>query len=223
MAERERPGTKQRIKMPRISLVSWHGERDLWNRGYTHVAGIDEAGRGALAGPVVAAAVIFPPGVTIANVDDSKRLTPAQRDELFQTILRLAMGVGVGYVDASVIDRVNIRQGTLLAMQAAVQDLAYRPDFLLIDGRDGVPANQPQRMVVRGDQTVGSIAAASIVAKVSRDRYMESLDDQFQGYGLAQHKGYGTVTHLRAIQQLGPTMIHRITFRGVVQTASRYD
>jgi ribonuclease HII len=172
---------------------------------------------------VVAAAVIFPPGVTIANVDDSKRLNPAQRDELFQMILGVAMGVGVGYVDASVIDRVNIRQGTLLAMQAAVQDLACRPDFLLIDGRDGVPANQSQRMVVRGDQTVGSIAAASIVAKVSRDRCMESLDDQFQGYGLAQHKGYGTVTHLRAIQQLGPTMIHRITFRGVVQTASRYD
>jgi ribonuclease HII len=223
MAEREWPGTKPRIKMARVSLVSWHGERDLWNRGYTNVAGIDEAGRGALAGPVVAAAVIFPPGVTIANVDDSKRLTPAQRDELFQTILRVAMGVGVGYVDASVIDRVNIRQGTLLAMQAAVQDLACRPDFLLIDGRDGVPDNQSQRMVVRGDQTVGSIAAASIVAKVSRDRCMESLDDQFQGYGLAQHKGYGTVTHLQAIQQLGPTMIHRVTFRGVVPPANRYD
>ena len=185
--------------------------------------GIDEAGRGALAGPVVAAAVIFPPGVTVANVDDSKRLTPVERDGLFQTILRVAMRVGVGYVDASVIDRVNIRQATLLAMQEAVQDLACQPDFLLIDGRDGLPANQPQRMVVRGDQTVGSIAAASIVAKVSRDRYMASLDGQFQGYGLAQHKGYGTVAHLRAIRQLGPTVIHRVTFRGVVQTASRDD
>ena len=209
--------------MPRVSLVSWHGEQDLWNQGYTRVVGIDEAGRGALAGPVVAAAVIFAPGVTIANVDDSKRLTAVERDELFQTILRVAMGVGLGYVDASVIDRVNIRQGTLLAMQAAVRDLGCQPDFLLIDGRDGVPAHQPQRLVVRGDQTVGSIAAASIVAKVSRDRYMESLDGQFQGYGLAQHKGYGTVAHLRAIQQLGPTVIHRVTFRGVLQTASRYD
>ena len=223
MVEREQYGARQRIKMPHVSLVSWHDEKDLWNRGYTRVAGIDEAGRGALAGPVVAAAVIFPSGVTIANVDDSKRLTSVERDELFQTILRVAMGVGVGYVDAGVIDRVNIRQGTLLAMQAAIQDLACQPDFLLIDGRDGVPVTKPQRMVVRGDQTVGSIAAASIVAKVSRDRYMASVDGQFQGYGLAQHKGYGTVAHLRAIQQLGPTVIHRVTFRGVLQTASRYD
>ena len=209
--------------MRHISLIRWHAEQDLWSRGYAHVVGIDEAGRGALAGPVVAAAVIFPPGVTVANVDDSKRLTPVERDGLFQTILRVAMRVGVGYVDASVIDRVNIRQATLLAMQEAVHDLACQPDFLLIDGRDGLPANPPQRMVVRGDQTVGSIAAASIVAKVSRDRYMASLDGQFQGYGLAQHKGYGTVAHRRAIRQLGPTVIHRVTFRGVVQTASRND
>jgi ribonuclease HII len=205
------------------SLISWNVEEKLWKHGYTHVAGIDEAGRGALAGPVVAAAVICHPGVTIANVDDSKRLTPVERDELYHTIQRVAMGIGVGFVDASVIDRINIRQATFLAMQAAVQDLACQPDFLLVDGRDRVPMNQPQRMVVRGDQTVGSIAAASIIAKVSRDRYMEVLDGQFQGYGLAQHKGYGTVTHMRAIQQLGPTMIHRVTFRGVMQTTSRYD
>jgi ribonuclease HII len=209
--------------MPRVSLITWDAESTLWNLGYTRVAGLDEAGRGALAGPVVAAAVMFPPGVTIPHVDDSKRLTPEERGVLFHTILRVAMEVGVGYVDASVIDRVNIRQGTLLAMQAALQDLACQPDFLLIDGRDGVPATQPQRMVVRGDQTVGSIAAASIVAKVSRDRLMESLDGQFQGYGLAQHKGYGTVAHLRALQQWGPTTIHRFTFRGVVQPASCYD
>jgi ribonuclease HII len=210
-------------EMARGSLVGWRDEQELWHGGYTHVAGVDEAGRGALAGPVVAAAVIFPPGVTVANVDDSKRLTPAERDELFHTILRLAVGVGVGYVAASVIDRVNIRQGTLLAMRAAVRGLACEPDFLLVDGRDGVLVDKPQRRVVRGDQTVGSIAAASIVAKVSRDRYMESLDGQFQGYGFAQHKGYGTVAHLRAIQRLGPTLIHRATFRGVVQTPGRYD
>jgi len=206
-----------------VSLISWQVEENLWKHGYTHVAGVDEAGRGALAGPVVAATVICRPGVTIANVDDSKRLTPAERDELFHTIQRVAMGIAVGFIDASVVDRINIRQATLLAMQAAVQNLACQPDFLLVDGCDHVPVNQPQRMVVRGDQTVGSIAAASIVAKVSRDRYMEALDGQFQGYGFAQHKGYGTVTHLRAIQQLGPTMIHRVTFRGVVQTTSRYD
>ena len=207
--------------MAYVSRVSWQVESELWHLGYTRVAGIDEAGRGALAGPVVAAAVIFPPGVTIPHVDDSKRLAPGQREALFHAILRVALGVGIGYVDASVIDRVNIRQGTLVAMQAALQDLAYGPDFLLVDGRDGIAAPQPQRMVVRGDQTVGSIAAASIVAKVSRDRRMEALDGQFQGYGFAQHKGYGTSTHLRALQQLGPTSIHRITFRGVVQPASR--
>jgi ribonuclease HII len=221
MAESVPHSLWQRVKMPRGSLVSWHVEGELWKLGYTHVAGIDEAGRGALAGPVVAAAVIFPPGVTIADVDDSKRLTPSEREALFHTILRAALGVGVGSVDASVIDRVNIRQGTLLAMRAALQALACQPDFLLIDGRDGVAATQPQRMVVRGDQTVGSIAAASIVAKVSRDRYMAWLDGQFQGYGLAQHKGYGTIAHVQAIQQLGPTTIHRLTFHGVAQTGSR--
>jgi ribonuclease HII len=208
--------------MPRGSLVSWTVESDLWNRAYTHVAGIDEAGRGALAGPVVAAAVILPPGVAIHSVDDSKRLTREQREALFQELLRMAIGVGVGYVDASVIDRVNIRQGTLLAMQAAIQDLPCQPDFLLIDGCDRAPASQPQRMIVRGDQTVGSIAAASIVAKVSRDRFMESADGQFPGYGFAQHKGYGTAAHLQAILHLGPSTLHRVTFRGVAPMARPY-
>jgi ribonuclease HII len=201
--------------MPRRCLVTWTVESDLWNQKYTHIAGIDEAGRGALAGPVVAAAVILPRGVSIHNVDDSKRLTREAREVLFQEILRMAIGVGVGYVAASVIDRVNIRQGTLLAMQAAIQDLPCKPDFLLIDGRDQVPASHPQRMFVGGDQTVGSIAAASIVAKVSRDYFMESVDGQFPGYGFAQHKGYGTAAHLQAIQHLGPSTIHRVTFRGV--------
>lgn len=209
--------------MPRSCLITWNVEIDLWRQGYAHVAGIDEAGRGALAGPVVAAAVILPVGVTIPNIDDSKRLTREEREELFQTIMEAAIGVGVGYVEAGMIDRVNIRQGTLLAMQAAIRSLTYGPDCLLIDGRDGVSATQPQRTFVRGDQMVGSIAAASIIAKVSRDRCMEALDRRFQGYGLAQHKGYGTAAHLRALQQLGPSPIHRVTFRGVVQTASRHE
>jgi ribonuclease HII len=198
--------------------VTWTVEIDLWDCGYTHIAGIDEAGRGALAGPVVAAAVILSPGVTIHHVDDSKRLSRVEREVLFEEIFRVALGIGVGYVDAGAIDRVNIRRGTLLAMQAAIQDLPCNPDFLLIDGRDQAPVTQPQRWFVRGDQTVGSIAAASIVAKVSRDRFMAALDRQFPGYGLAQHKGYGTAAHLRAIQQLGPSTIHRITFRGVTPT-----
>jgi ribonuclease HII len=207
------------MSMRQGSLISWQLEEVLWRDGYSAVAGIDEAGRGALAGPVVAAVVICRPGHTIANVEDSKRLTPAQRTELYQSIRSAALGVGVAFIDAQMIDQVNIRQATLIAMQTAIQDLADQPDFLLVDGRDRVPALQPQRAVVRGDQTVGSIAAASIVAKVTRDRYMEGLERRFEGYGFAQHKGYGTASHLRAIHQLGPSRIHRLTFRGVVQTS----
>jgi ribonuclease HII len=196
--------------------VTWAIEIALWTQGYTLIAGIDEAGRGALAGPVVAAAVALPPRTAIQHVDDSKRLTRAERETLFQQIRQVAVGIGVGYVEAAVIDRVNIRQGTLLAMQAAIQNMPCPPDFLLIDGRDQAPAPQPQRTIVRGDQTVGSIAAASIVAKVTRDRLMESLDRRFPDYGFAQHKGYGTVVHLRAIQRFGPCAIHRRSFRGVM-------
>jgi ribonuclease HII len=202
------------------SRVSWSVEIDLWNQGRTYVAGIDEAGRGALAGPVVAAAVVLPPGLTIENVDDSKRLSPQTREAMYHEILRVAIGVGVGYADASTIDRVNIRQGTLLAMQAAIQELPCEPDFLLVDGLDRLPASQLQRQYVRGDQTIGSIAAASIIAKVSRDRLMIALDGRCPGYGFAQHKGYGTMVHLRAIQTLGPSQMHRLTFRGVVPTTS---
>jgi ribonuclease HII len=201
--------------MLHVSRVSWETETELWQVGYTRIAGVDEAGRGALAGPVVAAAVVFPPGTAIPKIDDSKRLTYDVREALFQQIANTASGISVGYSDAEVIDDVNIRQGTLLAMHAAVRDLPCLAEFLLIDGRDGVPSVLPQRMIVRGDQTVGSIAAASIVAKVTRDRLMERLDRQFPGYGFAQHKGYGTTAHLHALQLLGPSIIHRKTFRGV--------
>jgi ribonuclease HII len=198
-------------------------EIDLWRNGYGLVAGIDEAGRGSLAGPVVAAAVILRPHVTIPNVDDSKRLTRDTRETLFDSIAQMAAGIGVGYIDAGVIDRVNIRQATLLAMQAAIRTLPCAPEFLLIDGRDRVPSTVRQRLFVRGDQTVGSIAAASIVAKVTRDRLMEKFDGQFPDYGFAQHKGYGTAAHLQAIQLLGPSAIHRKTFRGVTSTPGSHE
>jgi ribonuclease HII len=206
-----------------VSRVSWATEAELWRAGYMLIAGVDEAGRGALAGPVVAAAVVFPPGTAIPKIDDSKRLTRDVREVLFQQIADAAAGIGVGYSDADVIDEVNIRQGTLLAMQAAVRGLPCLAEFLLIDGRDGVPSVLPQRMIVRGDQTVGSIAAASIVAKVTRDRLMERLDCRFPGYGFAQHKGYGTAAHLHAIQLLGPSLIHRKTFRGVTYRAGPHE
>jgi ribonuclease HII len=206
--------------MLHASCVSWETETELWQAGYMRIAGIDEAGRGALAGPVVAAAVVFPPGTAIPKIDDSKRLTRDVREALFQQIATAASGISVGYCTAEVIDEVNIRQGTLLAMQAAVQGLPCLAEFLLIDGRDGVHSMLPQRMIVRGDQTVGSIAAASIVAKVTRDRLMERLDHQFPGYGFAQHKGYGTTAHFHALQLLGPSAIHRTTFRGVTSKAA---
>jgi ribonuclease HII len=205
--------------MDRRSRVTWLAETGLWNDGYRRIVGLDEAGRGALAGPVVAAAVMFPPHICLDAVDDSKQLGANAREVLFEAIQRLAMGIGVGIIEAEVIDRVNIRQGTLLAMEAAIRALPGVPECLLIDGRDMLSVSLPQRAVIHGDQTVGSIAAASIVAKVTRDRLMQTLHAQFPGYGMAQHKGYGTAAHLWAIRHLGPSPIHRRTFRGVLPVA----
>jgi ribonuclease HII len=196
-------------------VVTWNIEKGLWDRGYYAIAGIDEAGRGALAGPVVAAAVVMPPYTEIPRVDDSKRLHRAARELLYAQIQSLAAWVGVGMVGAEMIDRVNIRQGTLRAMIAALQDASPGIEYLLIDGQERVPLPVCQQAFVRGDQTVGSIAAASIVAKVTRDRLMDAMEQQYPGYGFARHKGYGTAAHLQAIRQRGPSAIHRRTFRGV--------
>jgi len=205
--------------MGRVCQVTWSTEVALQNAGYRLVAGLDEAGRGALAGPVVAAAVVLPLDLQLDVVDDSKRLLPQVREAAFEVIQRVALGIGVGDVAAEVIDRINIRRGTLRAMQAAIEALPQRPEYLLIDGRDAVALPLPQRAIVHGDQLVGSIAAASIVAKVTRDRLMRSYDAQFPGYGFAQHKGYGTAAHLQALRRLGPSPIHRHTFRGVCEMA----
>jgi ribonuclease HII len=208
--------------MPRMSQVTWAVEIELWKRGYRYIAGLDEAGRGALAGPVVAAAVVLPPYTCLEHMDDSKRLSRQERERLLQQIQPYAIAIGVGIVAADMIDAINIRRGTLLAMQSAIEELRRRPDYLLIDGCDEVPWRCSQQAVVRGDQTVGSIAAASIVAKVTRDRLMASLDAMWPGYGFAQHKGYGTSAHLHAIRALGPSAIHRRTFRGVTSMADRH-
>jgi ribonuclease HII len=184
-------------------------------RGYRRVAGIDEAGRGALAGPVVAAAVILPPGLVIPGVDDSKKLPPARREELFDVIMAEALEVGVGYGDHCLIDRINILQATLEAMRGAVLELAAPPDFLLVDGISRVPLPIHQRTIKQGDGASISIAAASIIAKVTRDRLMAEFEGRFPGYGLAEHKGYGCASHMAAIARLGPCEIHRKTFRGV--------
>ncbi len=184
-------------------------------RGYRRIAGVDEAGRGPLAGPVVAAAVILRPGIPIAGVMDSKKLTEARREALFDPIMAQALAVGVGIADHDLIDRINILQATLQAMRQAVTNLALFPDYLLIDGISQIPMNIPQKTIKKGDSASLSIAAASIVAKVTRDRLMVEYDRQFPGYGFAAHKGYGCASHLEAIAQFGPCAIHRKTFRGV--------
>jgi ribonuclease HII len=201
--------------MRRSSLVTWAAEDELMEQGFTAVAGVDEAGRGALAGPVVAAAVVLRRDSELHGIDDSKCLSPRQRQRLFAQIARDAASVGVGIVGPLLIERVNIRQSTLLAMREAVQRLPQLPDYLLIDGLDTVQLTLRQRAVVRGDGTIMSIAAAAIVAKVTRDRLMTTYGRQFPGYGFAQHKGYGTAGHLQALDRLGPCPIHRRTFRGV--------
>jgi ribonuclease HII len=183
--------------------------------GYLRVAGVDEAGRGPLAGPVVAAAVILPDGLILPGVDDSKKLSASVREELFGVITREALGVGVGFGDSQLIDRINILQATLSAMRDAVLCLDPLPDFLLIDGISRIQMNLPMRTIRKGDSLSLSIAAASIIAKVTRDRIMMEYDAIYPGYGFASHKGYGAASHLAAIALLGPSPIHRQSFRGV--------
>jgi len=201
--------------MCRLSLVTLSLEMALWHQGYRGIAGVDEAGRGALAGPVVAAAVTLAPETELEGIDDSKRLSRKERERLFQRIHQCARGIGVGLIDAGLIDRLNVRQAALQAMRSAIQQLPLMPDYVLIDGLDRVALPLPQQALVRGDQVVASIAAASIIAKVTRDQLMEEYDWQFPSYGFAQHKGYGTAAHLIALSRLGPCAIHRRTFRGV--------
>lgn len=183
--------------------------------GYVLVAGIDEAGRGALSGPVVAAAVILPAGLLLPGVDDSKKLSPATRERLFDEIMSRALSVGVGMGTPELIDRINILQATRHAMREAVMRLTPQPDFLLIDGITTINSPIQQKTIKKGDSLSLSIAAASIIAKVSRDRLMCELDAIHPGYGFAAHKGYGCASHMEAIRQLGPTAAHRLTFGGV--------
>ena len=184
-------------------------------QGFRIIAGVDEAGRGPLAGPVVAAAVILPERQRIAGVDDSKKLTEAKRSFLYDEIMKQAVSVGVGVSDTQTIDRINILQATLRAMESAVGALSPLPDCLLIDGISKTALQIQQKTIKKGDSLSLSIAAASIIAKVTRDRMMEAYDKEYPGYGFAGHKGYGSAAHMAAIAAKGPTPIHRITFRGV--------
>jgi ribonuclease HII len=176
------------------------------------IAGIDEAGRGPLAGPVVSAAVILPDDYTDPLIDDSKRLTPGKRAFLYDRLYKEAVTVGIGIVDAVEIDRINILQATRLAMAMAVKNLSPQPDYLLIDGNVGISLTVEQEPVVRGDSLSISIAAASIIAKVTRDRMMEQYNLDYPEYGFAGHKGYPTKAHRAAVLKYGFTPIHRASF-----------
>jgi ribonuclease HII len=179
------------------------------------VAGVDEAGRGPLAGPVVAAAVMLHPGRMIDGVDDSKLLTPEERSRLFDEIQSRATAVAVGIIDAATIDRVNILEATRLAMRAALQGLVLEPELVLTDWVALAELPYPQRNLVRGDRRSATVAAASIVAKVTRDRIMEAADREFPQYGFGRHKGYPTEEHRWALARHGPCPLHRRCFRGV--------
>ena len=187
-------------------------ERRLWERGIEWIAGVDEVGRGCLAGPVVAAAVVFPRDVLIPGLDDSKKLRPEKREELLGEIRRLAVAVGMGQVEAEDIDRLNILQASLQAMRLALTDLGLAPGQVLVDGRVKPGSGFPETAVVDGDARSLSIAAASVVAKVHRDRLMVEWARCYPHYGFARHKGYGSEEHLRALQEHGPCPLHRRSF-----------
>jgi ribonuclease HII len=187
-------------------------EKIAREEGYQLIAGVDEAGRGPLAGPVVASAVILPPDYVNYEINDSKQLSSAKREKLYSIIEKDAVAIGMRVVDADVIDDVNILQASLQAMRGAVLELSASPDFLLVDGLHRIPIITPQKPIVKGDSLSLSIAAASIIAKVSRDRIMEMYHRQFPQYNFQQNKGYGTKEHLNAIRQFGICKIHRKSF-----------
>ncbi|HRE59765.1 MAG TPA: ribonuclease HII [Micropepsaceae bacterium] len=205
------------LEAPSDSGPSFAHEQAMGQAHGFPVAGIDEAGRGPWAGPVVAAAVILDPDVSIPGIDDSKRLTPKKRAALFDLIQEKALAFGVAFVRAREIDELNIRRATHLAMKRAYQVLCtkMKPASVLIDGNDAPTLSVPHRALVRGDRLSLSIAAASILAKVSRDNLMIAMDKSFPGYGFADHKGYGTPKHAEALNRLGVSKLHRHSFEPV--------
>ena len=189
-------------------------EKELYKAGYQTIAGIDEVGRGPLAGPVVAAAVILPPGCKIKGLNDSKKIPKKKHQEIYQAVLDKALAVGIGLIDNEVIDQVNIYEATKLAMKEALSKLSLKPDYLLIDAMK-LDIDIPQESIIKGDANSLSIAAASIVAKVTRDKLMADYDKEYPGYDFAQNAGYGTKSHLQGLERKGVTPIHRKTFEPV--------
>lgn len=196
----------------------WQYERRARKKGYSIIAGIDEAGRGPLAGPVVSAAVILPEDFFCKEINDSKKLTEKKREKLFPLIMNQAVNVGIGIASHSEIDRINILQASLLSMKRAVENLSRHPDFLIIDGQFTIDIPVDQSAIVKGDAKSMSIAAASIIAKVTRDAIMRDFHDRFSQYNFVQHKGYPTKAHKQAVRDHGPSPVHRLSFKGVKET-----
>ena len=205
---------KTRVRISKEELYETMSvyEKEAFSQGFSLIGGMDEAGRGPLAGPVVAACVILDPSKPVLGVNDSKKLSPKRRQELKKEIEEKAIAIGVGIVDEKRIDEINILEATKEAMRMAVSNLKVTPDMLFIDAvhLPGVPMEQ--RSIIKGDALSVSIAAASIIAKETRDEMMVKMDETYPGYGFAKHKGYGTKEHIQAIQEMGPCPIHRRSF-----------
>ncbi len=204
------------------SMLDMIEEQNLFNEGYKLVAGIDEAGRGPLAGPVVAACVIFKPGFKAEDLEfselrlvkDSKKLNEKKREALFKAIKEEAQEIGVGICDHKTIDRINILQATFLAMKKAIGALKEKPEFIMADGKFLIPnCSYKQKAIIGGDKLIFSIAAASIIAKVTRDRIMREMHEKYPNYGFDRHKGYGTRLHIERLKKHGPCPIHRMSFK----------
>ena len=190
----------------------WALENGIYASGVNILCGVDEAGRGPLAGPVCAAAVILPRGLEIPGLNDSKKLSEKKREALYDVIISSAMAYGIAFADVEEIERLNILHATFLAMNRAIAQLSVRPELALIDGNRNSDIEVPSRCIVKGDSRCADIAAASILAKVTRDRYMIKMAEQYPQYGFEQHKGYGTKQHYAALREYGATPIHRMSF-----------
>jgi len=210
----------------RIGLLQGAGdlEERLRQNGYQHIIGADEAGRGPLAGPVVAAAVLLPEGTVIEDLDDSKKLTPAKRELVFDRIIASEAAYAVGIVDNEMIDRINILRSSLRAMAQAVAKLKCREAFVLVDGNHTIPnLDFPQMAVIGGDAVCPSISAASIIAKVTRDRIMDHYARLYPHFAFGKHRGYPTAEHIKELHQHGPTPIHRVSFKPVQELISQLE
>ena len=207
----------ERVKKPIRTAEEWFQfERQAREQGFTTVCGVDEAGRGPLAGPVYAAAVILPPGLVIEGVNDSKKLSEKKREALFPVICEQALAFGIGYASEEEIDTYTILQATYMAMRRAVEALPVPADYALIDGNRMPPLSSPGETIIKGDALSMSIAAASILAKVSRDRVMLEAAKEYPQYGFEKHKGYGTAAHVQALREWGPCPLHRKSFLGKI-------